>query len=51
MFTRHLFFYTVAGSAIAYVVEALGADIGVIIFAALVIPPAMLIALALYRRR
>ncbi len=49
MFTKNLLFYFVAGSAIAFVAQAAGANIGIVIFASMVAPPTMLLAIALMR--
>lgn len=49
MFGKKLVFYTVAGTIIGVVATALGAGMGVTLLASLVIPPIILIALALTR--
>ncbi|MBF8267861.1 MAG: hypothetical protein HW388_1369 [Dehalococcoidia bacterium] len=49
MFGKNLLFYMVASTVIAFVGQALGASIGVVLVASLVGPPAILLALALMR--
>ncbi len=49
MLTKNLLFYFVAGSAIAFVAQAAGANIGVVIFASMVGPPVILLAIVLMR--
>ena len=49
MFGKRLVFYSVAGTIIALVAQALGADIAVVLFASLLGPAMILLALALMR--
>ena len=48
---KNLVFYFVAGTIIALVAQALGANIGIVLFASLLGPPLMLLALAVMRYR
>ena len=50
MFFRYTLFYTVDGSIIGTVAQALGAGFGVTLFAALLVPPLLHIVFILYRR-
>lgn len=48
---RNVIFYTVAGSIIWAIAQALGAGFSVSLFAALLGPPLVLIAFILYKNR
>ena len=49
MFGKNLLFYFVASALIALVAEVLGASIVVVLFASLLGPPVILLAIALMR--
>ena len=51
MFMRVMVFYTVAGSIMWAIVQALGAGFGVGLFASLMGPPLLHIAYIVYRNR
>lgn len=44
-------FYTVVGTVVALVAQALGADIMVTLLASLLVPPLMMLAYLIYRYR
>ncbi|MBI4199351.1 MAG: hypothetical protein HY535_02605 [Chloroflexi bacterium] len=49
MFGKNAVFYLVASTITGVVAQALGADIGVVLFASLLVPPVILLAIALIR--
>lgn len=49
MFGKNLVFYAVSSTIIALVAQALGASMGIVLFASLIGPPVMLLALAIVR--
>ena len=48
---RNLVYYTVASWIVWFAAQALGASLGWTIFTSLVVPPFLLLALAMYRNR
>ena len=46
---RNLVYYTVMGTIVAVAAQALGADLLVASFAAMIVPAVLLLALAIYR--
>ncbi len=51
MFGKVMLFYTVASTAIALVAQALGASIGVVLFASFLVPPVLHLAVVVARYR
>ncbi len=51
MFMRVMVFYTVAGGIMSAIAGALGGDLGVSLFAGLMVPPILHIAFIIYRNR
>ena len=49
MFGKNLLFYIVAGTIMSVVAQALGANIGIVLFAGFLGPPVLLLALAVMR--
>lgn len=50
MFLRYTIFYSVGGSIVGTLAQAMGAGLGVTIFASLLVPPLLHIVLVLFRR-
>lgn len=46
---KNLMFYTVVGSLIALVLQAVGASLGVVLLASLIGPPVLLLAIRIIR--
>ncbi len=49
MFGKNLLFYFVAGTIMSVVAQALGANIGIVLFAGFIGPPVLLLTLAVMR--
>ena len=47
---KNLMFYTVAGTLIGLVLQAVGASLGVVLFSSLIGPPVLLLTVRLIRR-
>ena len=49
LFSKELVFYAIAGTIIAFITERAGANLPVILFSSLLIPPLILLAIRIIR--